>query len=82
MLPLNKSQIDKIAQLNKTVQRITASNEEKLDVTTEIILIVLSPNHPELTKEQIDDMVDLDQATSIMQSVDRAIHIFSKNQAN
>jgi hypothetical protein len=66
--PLNMARVKKIIPLLEKLQTVKTTMEE-IDIVIEVIHLGLSRNYPDITKEDIAELIDLGNAKEVIEAL-------------
>ena len=71
LFPLNKREVRELARLGKSLKKIQGQlfSPEPIDISIDIVFTALTRNYPELTKEQLEEWLDLNNIRKIAQGI-------------
>lgn len=67
--PINLKGIRKIQPLLPHLEKLKFDTDEGVNAVVQVVQVALSRNYPEVTAEQIEDMVDMDNLPKIVQAI-------------
>jgi hypothetical protein len=67
--PLNLKSVRKIQPLIPVLNAMDIASPEAVDAMVELVFIALQRNYPDVTKDQVEDMVDLGNLQGIVNAV-------------